>query len=399
MKTKTSVAPGIYRDETGAFWCRPWVNRRRTWRKLKAVRLKAAATEAATLNADKALRFSELARLYLDANCPNRRLEPRPDKFAAVEDVKLRDLLQYFGTWPCDEITLAALPAYAAWRRRRAKHGPGHRTVDLDLVTLSNVLSYGTAAGQIEANLIRSGRPRYCRPDQIRHSREVAPESIEAIHKLAARLLETEESESLAWQLLFATFTGCRTSELLRLRLDAPSPDHAGLYMDGCLFLGRRSKGGTNPWAMVGTEFEDMLRAFRRWHKERHPASPWYFPGRDPQQALSACALGHALRRKCRDLKLPHITPHGLRSFYVTKRRSDGISDVQIAGEIGDQTVSLLQTTYGARPSNWLGGDPVDWLPKDAEPAWAKWKATSKAQVTSCTTASKVDSKLDYANN
>jgi hypothetical protein len=49
-------------------------------------------------------------------------------------------------------------------------------------------------------------------------------------------------------------------------------------------------------------------------------------------------ALAHALERICRNYGLPHITPHGLRSFYVTKRRSDGASDIVIAGEIGDRT-------------------------------------------------------------
>ena len=106
--------------------------------------------------------------------------------------------------------------------------------------------------------------------------------------------------------------------------------------MDGCLFLGRRSKGGTNPWAMVRPEFQDMLRAFRRWHAQRHPASPWFFPGRNPQQPIYITGLTHGLSRLCGRHSLSHITPHGLRSFYVTKRRSDGISDVQIAGEIGD---------------------------------------------------------------
>ena len=378
---RESVSPGVYRDDRGLFWARLWFNRRRTWRRLASVKLRAAVQEAAALRPGRALRLAELARLYLDANCPNRRLEERPTPFCNVQADHLAQLLAYFGDWPYTEINLASLPMYAAWRRRRFKRGPGKRTTDLEMVTLSNVLSYAAAVGLIPANPIRSGRPRYCRPENVRHSRRVAPDNADVIHDLARELLEEVKSESLGWQMLFAMFSGCRTSELLRLRTDARIEDDPGFYLDGCLFLGRRSKGGVNPWAMVGTEFEQMRLAWRNWHLKRHPTSPWYFPGRDPRQPVHKTALGHALRRLCKVFGYPHITPHGLRSYYVTKRRSDGANDTQIAGEIGDATVTLMQTTYGARPANWVGGKQLHWLPEKGTPAWIPW--------------STVDSKLD----
>ena len=33
------------------------------------------------------------------------------------------------------------------------------------------------------------------------------------------------------------------------------------------------------------------------------------------------------LVKAAKSLDLPHVTPHGFRSFYVTKRRSDGATD------------------------------------------------------------------------
>lgn len=83
-------------------------------------------------------------------------------------------------------------------------------------------------------------------------------------------------------------------------------------------------------------------------------------------------ALSHALQRTagivvgegaCR-------TSHGLRAFYVSVRRSEGAPDGQIAAEIGDKSVSLIQHTYGSIPPGWQGGAELSFLPKEAMPAW-----------------------------
>ncbi len=375
--TRTSISPGVYEGPPGVFWARPLVRGRRTWRKLRAVKAAAAVKENAHKDwAAPAGNFADLAQLYLDAGCPNRRLEARGERFITREKARVTLLQSFFGPVLAASIRLADIPRYKAWRIRQVKRGSGERTVDLDTSTLSNVLSYGVATGQLDFNYIRSGRPRYRRANDVRHSRATAPANASVIHQLADELLASVRSEVLGWQLLFAMFTGCRTSELLRLRLDAAGPHSAGFYNDGHLFLGARSKHGVNPWAMVGPEFADCLECFHRWHKDRFPRSPWYFPSpKVAGQPVDPCALGHALARLCRQFELPHITPHGLRSFYVTKRRSDGVSDLIIANEIGDQTVSLLQTTYGARPANWTGGAALSWMPAKGLPAWARWNA------------------------
>lgn len=384
---RVSIGAGAYADESGGYWARPWINRRRTWRKLTASTAKAAQREAnATDWTAPAENFTALANQYTSANCPNKRLEPRPGNFTADETARANHLIRFFGRHTADEIRLPLLPAYKAWRVKHVARGTGERAVDKDLVTLSNILNYGVAMNLVETNHVARGRPRYRRANMVKHCREKAPTSADVIHKIGAHLLETVETEVLAWQLLFASFTGCRTSELLRLRMDAASADDAGFVqfstnrepIQGFLFLGRRSKGGVNPWASIGPEFEKMLDCFHRWHAARFPKSPWYFPAvTNPKKVLSRHALAHGLKRVCPKLDIPHITPHGLRSFYVTKRRSDGVSDTVIAGEIGDQTVILMQTTYGSRPPNWTGGDPLSWLPKkETAPCWLKWAAS-----------------------
>lgn len=374
MKRK-AIGGGVYKSEDGRFWSRPWVNRGRTWKLLEADTRKAAFKEAAVTEWDSETgSFAELSRLYIDAGCPNRRLESRDKEFCKPEKTRIESLDKFFGPMAAADIRLANIPAYARWRMRQAGRGTKQRAVDKDTQTLSNVLNYGVGIGHLEINYIRSGRPRYRKSADVRHCRERAPRTADAIHAIAEELFQSVDSEVLAWQLLFSEMTGCRTSELLRLRKDARTPDDPGFVQADRLFLGRRSKGGINPWAIVGAEFSQMLECFDNWHRTRFPKSKWYFPGRIGNQPVNSGSLGHALTRICKHLKIDRITPHGVRSFYVTKRRSDGASDVQIAGEIGDKTVVLMQTTYGNRPDSWSGGKLLSWIPSEGLPSWLRWK-------------------------
>jgi hypothetical protein len=51
---------------------------------------------------------------------------------------------------------------------------------------------------------------------------------------------------------------------------------------------------------------------------------------------------------------LGHVTPHGLRSYFVTQARQSGLSDAEIAMLIGDKTgPSIIARTYGdVRPDH-----------------------------------------------
>ena len=51
---------------------------------------------------------------------------------------------------------------------------------------------------------------------------------------------------------------------------------------------------------------------------------------------------------------LAHMTPHGLRSYFVTQARQSGLSDADIAMLIGDKTgPSIIALTYGdVRPDH-----------------------------------------------
>ena len=189
----------------------------------------------------------------------------------------------------------------------------------------------------------------------------------------------------MGWHCFFAGFTGCRTSELLRLRRDAKTNQDAGFIewlsaaeqkergpeILGHLYLGRRSKNGMNPWAKIGPEFAEMIRAYLNWHRQRFgvDGSPWFFPGRTAEECLAPESFGHAVKRIAAAKTFQHITPHGFRAFYATKRLRDGARPVDIAAEMGDKTVQLIEQIYADNP----GGKPLYWSPADSLPAWHKW--------------------------
>ncbi|MFO1514270.1 MAG: hypothetical protein U1F83_15390 [Verrucomicrobiota bacterium] len=380
---RSSKGGGVYQSAVGRYWARPWINGRRTWRVLAATTARAAFKEVADASwRESADTVAALAKLWLDADCPNSRLEPQPHRVAA-QAKRVENLLCYFGKQHPDDVRLTLLPAYAAWRKRRCRKSTGERTVDMDLVTLSNVLTYGVLKGICEFNAIRTNRPKYRKASDVRHARVVMPPSADAIHQLADYFFSDFRSEVFGWQALFAMFTGTRTSELLRLRTDARTIDDPGFIQwarnpkpDGPLGLLhiQRSKHGMNPEVIIGAEFADMLACHKRWRLDRYPRNPFYLPGKLDKTPVESTSFGHALRRACRDIGLPHITPHGFRAYYVTKRRSDGVPDTIIASEIGDATVSLMHTTYGDRPKSWLGGEPLGWMPAAGLPAWARWQ-------------------------
>lgn len=387
---RTAKGAGVYQSADGRFWARPWLAGRRTWRLLAATTARAAFKEVASASwRDSADNFAALANLWLDANCPNSRLEPQPQRIPA-ETKRVENLVSFFGKHHPDEIRPTLLPAFAAWRMRQCVKGSGERTVDLDLVTLSSVLTYGVLKGVCEFNAVKTHRPKYRKASDVRHARVVMPPSADAIHQLADHFFSDFRSEVFGWQALFAMFTGNRTSELLRLRTDARTVDDPGFIQwaknpkpDGPLGLLhiQRSKHGMNPEVIIGAEFADMLACHKRWLRDRYPKNPFYLPGKLDKQPVMKNSFSHALRRACVALGLPHITPHGFRAYYVTKRRSDGAADTVIAGEIGDATVSLMQTTYGDRPKSWLGGEPLGWLPASGLPAWKKFAALEEKVI------------------
>ena len=390
---RTLIAPRTYVDQHGRFWSRPTINRRRTWRMIvdgagNPVKRKAVAV-AQSLNTDwrpNSENFSSLVELYVQAGCITRKQKWKrgSDDFVSEETTRANKLAQYFGKLPVSEVNdLFQLQAYAKWRLKQFEKGKGTRAVDKEGQTLSNVINYAVCITKQERlNYVRENRATYHTVKS--RSRQRMPVSADIIHHIADYFFTASQndgralrSEVFGWMTLFQMFTGCRTSELLRLRKDAATVDDPGFIQGEHLFLAR-SKGGINPWASISPEFAAMLPCFWRWHQDRFPKAKVFFPG-PMGKVVDATAHVHAMKNATTKLGLPHLTPHGLRSYYVTKRRRDGILDSHIAAEIGDTTVALISSTYGAHP----GGAKLSWLPSQGLPAWSLWQpaATKIARI------------------
>jgi integrase len=386
----TSIAPGIYKENlTGKLYERPYVAGRRTWRKLKSRTLKLAKAELAAKRTDQARAgqgfakdpygppaktVGELCAEFIKAGCPDRNHRPRSGHALDSENYRIKKFLPFWSKKLSSHVKAKDCADYYAWRKKRIERGDGGRAIDLELTTLSNVFHWAVSVGKADSNPLASGRPRFRNTKEVRHCREFRPLDGNELHALAEYFFKEPRSESLGWQLLIEAMTGCRTSEVLRLRWDTKNQNQAGFIEGDWLWL-NRSKGGVKPFAFIHPALRECIEALKRWRAWRKLKSPWWIPsGRVKGAPLDRGSLTHGLKRAAKALGQSHRTSHGLRAFYVTMRRSEGISDAQIADELGDKTgAAIVTSTYGAVPPNWRGSEALSWLPK-GKPAWTVLK-------------------------
>jgi len=84
------------------------------------------------------------------------------------------------------------------------------------------------------------------------------------------------------------------------------------------------------------------------------PISPEDLPDSSTGKPRDASKVNGWLNRATKALALSHVTPHGLRSYFVTQARQSGLTDAEIAMLIGDKTgPAIIAAVYGdlrARP-------------------------------------------------
>jgi integrase len=378
------------------FWERPFVDGRQTQRKLKSTTLRHAQLECGKNRSDQALSkigraadpysrgdvatLNEILDFYEAADCPQRNENPRSGKQLADEKRCVAHLKRHLGRIPWTKLTLEDLRTYHTKRVGEiqadgAARGPGHRSVEIEERALSAALRWAAKNQRktgVDRNPIAHDRTPHCAAAAVRHCRDVMPADADELHAIARALFGSRQSEVLAWQLLFEAMIGQRTSEILRLRMDAAAAYQPGFVGGNHLYLYRsRTSKGTFPYIDVHAALRDCLAAHRNWHQERFSKSPWYFPSPfgAGAHAVLPCALTHALRRVTAAMELPHRTSHGLRSYYVNVLRSQGKLDAEIALRIGHKTGGkLIVQVYGE-----ILPYKLTWLPEEGEPAWSIW--------------------------
>lgn len=404
----SSVGAGIYQDTAGTYYHRPRIQGRRTWRRLASITAREAKREAAIVKSDHAraqlglcldplvkaapmLTVATVVERYVAAGCPDRHLKPRAGRAldAAVRD--LGHISAKLGRAVPSELAVADCDRYHGSRTAElaGQRGPGHRTVELELCSLSNCLSWAARSGLIASNPLMHGRPTYRRSSDIVSCNSSMADTDEELHRLAAYLLSDARSRTLGFQLLLEALSGCRGNEVCRLRWDAQrrgvSADPG--YLDDHSLWIHRSKHGCFPYVLLDIEpgcspLRPLLASLRAWHDQEHPTSPWMLPGRSDQEPIDGSSLTHALARATAALGLPHRTSHGLRAFHVRLLRSRGIDDSEIAKRLGQRSgVALVERVYGRPEPGWFGGRHLDGLPASGKPAWDAWARPANVTV------------------
>lgn len=389
--------------------------RNRRWKRLAAIKQKEAREEIAQLQARHdqaaagllvggqpaadpftrataaAVTVATLLEQWRELGAPDHHGDPRSPERLREIDIHLPRLTQYLGARAPASLAVADCHTYHDARL----HSPattettattarftGRRSIDMELTTLSNCLSWAASRGRIQANPIGIRRPRFQRDKHVRHAPEVMPQSGDAFHAIANWMFSCRRTEVFGWMVLVAGVTGCRVSEIMRLRTDAQRLGaHAGPgFTDGRYLYIDRSKRGVFPWVpLVDPELPEncpsrdilagLLAQHRRWCQWRYPTHDWYFPGRLAGLPVSGQAMNHALTDACKALGIPHVTPHGLRAYYVNTCRRWGMTDTIIAQRLGDRTgAAIIERVYGAAQPAY--DNALDWLPTTEPIAW-----------------------------
>ena len=302
---------------------------------------------------------SEILDEYTQAGCPTRKMQTKRPGTVTRELFYSKPVRRYFAETPAAALTLGDCDHYRDWRLKRGyvtehkrrdgkthenKTRGGKRTVDLELSILSNALNYAERRGVINGNPIAK-RGRYQHADEIRHCREVAP-TPEGLQRVIGWLRGRNEN-AIADLVAFLAYSGLRIGEALPLTW-------ATVNLSEGLVNVKREKRGVNPWVAILPEMETLLREMQtRVVSQYLFASP-----HDPAKPRDASAVRHritfaiaALNKKAVEEGKPtlgHITPHGLRSYFVTQARQSGLTDAEIAMLIGDKSgPALIASTYG----------------------------------------------------
>jgi integrase len=403
------VADGVYkyvgRKKSVAYYERVRVDGKDTFKKLPAATLAEAKTaRAARLTqhakakeglfsvvspyekkapAIKSASFDQLCQFFLDSNCPDK--DRCYKKGRQLEDEKRRvKVLRRWSGWdkqPLTTLDNATLLSYEAWRREEKKSKVRNgRSIDMEVTTLKNVLRWAVLNKRLASYPFANvERMRFQRGASV-SAKHCCAQSPDELHEFAAELFSYPQSEVLGFQFLIEAFTGIRTSEALALR--KTEKHGAAGYRDAEFLHLARCKDGINPWAKIHPALAELLAAHDAWLKWRYPKSPFYFPSPwyPDTQAVGPQSLAHSLRRivekRVKDGKLPEgsrRTSHGARAFYVWVRRSELVTDGEIAAEIGDATgAPIIVKHYGPLPPNWRDSKEgkVAWVPAKGQPAW-----------------------------
>jgi integrase len=303
--------------------------------------------------------IEDLIDEYVEAGSPiirKRSLKPKSPRTIQGEQYCFRPVREFFGRMQAERLALNDCDRYLDWRNSggyvttfkvRSKEVTkrtrgGTRAVDLELTVLSNALSLAVRRGRLKANPIRE-RGRYTDRSSIRHCRETAPTPDEL--RQIVEWMENHGHQQPADFAQYLAYSGLRIGEGLGARWGAV------IWAEELIHV-KRFKKGVIPWVPILPEMKKLLERM----KERATGDLMFPSKLKPDAALDDSAFRRLLRKACKELGIRHVTPHGLRSYFVTQARQSGLTDAEIAQLIGDKTgPSIIEQVYGdVRPDHLL---------------------------------------------
>ena len=274
-----------------------------------------------------------------------------------------KSLREWWGIRNPHGINLGDCDAYKDWRlsggfissyeirgHKHTKRAPGGtRAVDIELCTLSSVFHLARRRGRIRNNPLQ-GRSSFVPAGDVKHCREFAPTPKE-LHDIE-QWLRDQGRHDVGDFASFLAFTGLRIGEALRRCWSEVN------WEDEVMDV-KRSKKGVFPWVAITPALSTLLLQMKRRAEEEELVSDLMFPPMrgifEGNRKRDASAIRRWLKKACTALNIRHVTPHGLRSYFVTSCRST-LTDAEIAMAIGDKSgPSLISSTYGdVRPDAFL---------------------------------------------
>ena len=356
----------LYRkSDSGLILARLWVNGKQTWRSTKTDNLTKArkwlekwkGEQWALKNGieltgvvlhHKRTTVNELIADYVESGHLTRTMQKKSACTIKNETGFLRPLRAYFGGMQAAGITLAECDKYFDWRKsggyvaefklrgksKVKRTRGGKRVVDMELGILSNVFSLAVRRGKLRANPLTS-RGRYTSAADVRHCRDCAP-TPEHLQRIADWLRAGEEHD-VADLICFLAYSGLRIGEALPL-------DWEAVDWHKNLINVTREKRGVTPWVSIQPEMEKLLREMKARSR-----SYLLFPSPfNPETPRKSNPINRRIKAACVALGVRHVTPHGLRSYFVTQARQSGVGDGEIAKLIGDKSgAAIIASTYG----------------------------------------------------
>jgi hypothetical protein len=314
----------------------------------------------------------EAIRFYIEQGYLTEDGLKRQSKNEADEKRHCTYLLEFWDKVKLADVSWKQMVDYKDDRcaKRRSQTGSnGHRAVDRQLNTLSNVMKFALLHNRAKVNPF-ADRPKFRKNKDVIHCRTFMPEDSEELHDCLEILCKNPHSVPLAFQLALESYSGLRCEEIAHWGTQSFGKfDPSGQYVHVWRVKGQHNE---NPYCELNDGLKVAIAAFNAWKKVHFPNTKVYFPSHFGG-SIHPDSLKRALLRIRPKLKRP-LKSHGAgRAFFVLIQRSWGHNDAEIADMLGQTSGgATIRSTYGGVPRNWRNGrlPKLSWLPIKRKPAW-----------------------------